>query len=167
MSTALPAPGPAEHFAATLRGMASQAAENRPAGIVVSLILALLTNLFLRLADLMERIKAGEYQPQAPRQAQGNPRLPQHRKLPGKSGRQYAAMPEADKAGEQPGTPPLDREMSATVQIVPAPTRTESHPDRRPSRLAPPKPASPAIARSHRRKAHHKPAPWHAHFVTL
>ena len=62
MSTASSAPGPAEHFAATLRGMASQAAENRPAGVVVSLILALLADLFACLAELMERIKAAEYQ---------------------------------------------------------------------------------------------------------
>jgi hypothetical protein len=63
MSTAPSAPGPAERITATLRGVASQAAENRPAGIVVSLILALLTDLFARLAELVERIKAGEYQP--------------------------------------------------------------------------------------------------------
>ena len=68
MTTAPPAPGPAEHLAATLRGVASRAAENQPAGVVVSLLLALLTQLFVQLADLLERIKAGEYQihPPAP-----------------------------------------------------------------------------------------------------
>ena len=105
MSTAPPAPGPAEHVAATLRGMAAEAVENRRAGIVASLILALLANLFLRLADLMERIKVGEYQLPIPRQAPTRPETRQHRKLPGKSGRHDAAMPEADETGQQPGTP--------------------------------------------------------------
>jgi hypothetical protein len=66
MTTAPPAPGPAEHIAATLRGVGAQAAGNRPAGIVVSALLALLTELFILLADLVERIKAGECQPGPP-----------------------------------------------------------------------------------------------------
>ena len=82
MSTAPSAPGPAERITATLRGVASQAAENRPAGIVVSLILALLTDLFARLAELVERIKAGEYQPRPKAPHQPPTRPWQRRKRP-------------------------------------------------------------------------------------
>jgi hypothetical protein len=119
MSTSPPAPGLAELLTAIPKGLASQRAENWLAGIVASLFLALLTQLFAGLADLMERIKAGEYQPQpfTPYQPHTDPKPRQRRKSSGRFGWQPAAMPGADGACEQPGTPV----MAALVAAGPTP----------------------------------------------
>jgi hypothetical protein len=153
----------AERVSATLRGTVAQAAGNRPAGVLVSLLLALLKTFFTGLAELIERIKAGDYQPrpEAPRQAQANPRPRQ------KPGRRHAA----DGAFWQLGTSPRDPEVAAPAAAVPAPAAKLPRPDRGTSRLAPPAHTRPGIARPHpppqRRKSRHEPASWHAAFVPL
>ena len=161
MSTPPPAPGLAERFAAIPRDIAAQSAENRLAGIMVSLILTLLTKLFARLAELIGRIQAGEYRPRPanPRQARSAPRAGHRRRNSGQFFWPGAPIPVADEPSLQPGTPG----KPDSVPIPPASTRRPGQTARRPiparARVYPPP--------LHRQKRHHKPAPWHAQFVPL
>jgi len=177
MSTAPPTPGRADRLTAALRLVASPAAADGPAGRVIALILALLTDLIIRLADLMERIAAGEYQPlpRPPRQPSANPENRQRCQLSGTAGRQPAAMPATDGPCGHLRPWPRDPGMTPLPDAVAAQPAEIPRPDRRPSRLPPPRDrpgaASLTIARDHhrprRREAHHGPAPWHADFVPL
>ena len=144
MCPALKTPGPAEHLAATLRGVAARAVGNRPAGIAVSLILALLADLFARLADLIGRIEAGEYRPppqaprEAPREAQSHATPPRRRERAQKYGQRHAAPHGAGGVFGQPGTAPRNPEMTAPLGAAPAPTGKTPRLNRRASRPPPP-----------------------------
>ena len=161
MSTPPPSPGLAERLAAIPRQVASQAADNGVPGILVSLLLALLTHLFARLADLAARIQVGDYQPHpsTPRKASSAPR-PRHRRKPGQFRWPAAALPAAGEFATQPVTP-------VAMDSVRAPSARASNAVGGPSRFP-----NPIIARRRhpppdRQKAHHKPKSWHVHFVTI
>jgi hypothetical protein len=142
--------------------------------LLVSLLLTLLTGFLAGLAELMERIKSGEYQPSPipPRQEQATPHRRQRTPRP-QSHRWPAEMrPESAGHPGQPAPSPQAPEP-APVPAPPHPAgtarRRQRHaaPDARPAPAAPRGAASAFPAVGPPRKARREPAAWHAVIITI
>ena len=151
---------------AILQDLRQRKSGNPVTDLLVSLLLILLTGFFTRLAELMERIKSGEYQPAptTPRQAQADPQSRQRtsrpsRRWPAPTRPEPAEIP-ADLPNAPQGPLPLPawtaRRTTVGGGVARSPAKRH---DPRPA-LARVGPADPPSRKSRRKRAH-----WHAQIV--